>query len=163
MIFNESKSIIVDSQSDVAEKSTDSAKGRRSLFSRKNFKTGEVISTFYWDQVFPTPTYLTVQISEHEHILLQPEYLECINHSCNPNAFFDTTRKHLIAVRPIKAGEQFTFFYPSAEGDMDQAFECQCGSENCIGMIKGAKYLPENVLKNYQFTDFIRGKLAAKG
>ncbi|MEJ0057286.1 MAG: SET domain-containing protein [Bacteroidota bacterium] len=103
MIFNESKSIIVDSQSDVAEKRTDSANGRRSLFSRKNFKTGEVISTFYWDQVFPTPTYLTVQISEHEHILLQPEYLECINHSCNPNAFFDTTRKHLIAVRPIKA------------------------------------------------------------
>jgi SET domain len=163
MIFNESNSIIVDSQSDVAEKRTDSINGHRSLFSRKNFKVGEVIATFYWDQIFPTPTYLTVQISEHEHILLQPEYLECINHSCDPNAFFDTTRKHLIAVRPIKEGEQFTFFYPSAEWDMDQSFQCQCGSKNCIGMIKGAKYLPENVLKNYQFTDFIRGKLAARG
>src|SRR5882672_777567 len=69
MIFNESKSIIVDSQSDVAEKRTDSINGHRSLFSKKNFKTGEVIATFYWDQIFPTPTYLTVQISEHEHIL----------------------------------------------------------------------------------------------
>ncbi|NOT76336.1 MAG: SET domain-containing protein-lysine N-methyltransferase [Cyclobacteriaceae bacterium] len=162
MIFNESNSMVVDSQSEVAEKRTDATHGHRSLFSKENFSKEDVIADFYWDNIYPTPTYLTVQISEHEHILLRPEYLECINHSCDPNAFFDTTRKQLIAVKSIEKGEQFTFFYPSAEWDMDQPFQCQCGSKNCIGMIKGAKYLPENVLSFYRFTDFIKGKLASK-
>ncbi|CAN5220132.1 hypothetical protein BH09BAC3_BH09BAC3_26570 [soil metagenome] len=162
MIFNDSGSIVAESQSDVAEKRTDAITGHRSLFTKKNFKMNEVIATFYWDDIFPTPTYLTVQIGEDKHILLKPEYLDCINHSCDPNAFFDTTKKELVCVKPIKAGEQFTFFYPSAEWDMDQAFQCQCGSSNCIGKIKGARYLSSDVLKNYRFTDYIKGKLAAR-
>jgi hypothetical protein len=39
----------------------------------------------------------------------------------------------------LKAGQELTFFYPSTEWDMDQGFDCFCGSENCLGYIGGAK------------------------
>jgi hypothetical protein len=68
----------------------------------------------------------------------------------------------LIALKDIQEGEEFTFFYPSAEWDMDRSFECLCGTSSCIGTIKGAKYLSANLVKRYRFTDYIRRKLVAR-
>ena len=163
MNFGESNEvIIIDSvHTEVADKRTD-INNHRSLYSRRDFLPNEVISEFTWDKVHSSPNYLTVQISENEHIILLPEYLDCVNHSCEPNCFFDTTHRQLVALRAIAEGDEFTFFYPSAEWDMDQAFQCRCGEENCIGLIKGAKYLDEKSLRKYRFTDFIKGKLAAR-
>jgi hypothetical protein len=147
------------SESDVAEKRTDVITRHRSLWSRKVFQPNEVIATFHWDTIHAKPSYLTVQISDTEHIELSPGYLECVNHSCDPNSFFDTAKRMFVALKPIQEGEEFTFFYPSSEWDMDQAFQCNCGSPACLGTIKGAKYLPAGLLKNYRFTDFIEQKL----
>jgi len=136
------------------------AKKHRSLYSRKEFRVNEVIVEFTSKRVYPNPSYLTVQISDEEHIELFPEYLECINHSCDPNCFFDTAKKQLISIKPIEDGDELTFFYPSTEWDMDRAFQCTCRSKNCIGLIQGAKYLPESVIKNYRVTQFIEQKIA---
>ena len=162
MNFGESNEvIIIDSvHTEVADKRTD-INNHRSLYSRRGFLPNEVISEFTWDKVHSSPNYLTVQISENEHIILLPEYLDCVNHSCEPNCFFDTTNRQLIALKPILEGDEFTFFYPSAEWDMDQAFQCRCGEDSCIGLIKGAKYLDEGMVRKYRFTDFINKKLAA--
>ena len=162
MNFGESNEvIIIDSvHTEVADKRTD-INNHRSLYSRRDFLPNEVISEFTWDKVHSSPNYLTVQISENEHIILLPEYLDCVNHSCEPNCFFDTTNRQLIALKPISEGDEFTFFYPSAEWDMDQAFQCRCGEDSCIGLIKGAKYLDEGMVRKYRFTDFINKKLAA--
>ena len=127
--------------SDIAEIRTNLIKNHRSLYSRKKFKAQDILSEFNWTKIYSAPSYLTVQISEHEHIELEPVYLECINHSCDPNSFFDTTNKQLVALKNIAKGEEITFFYPSAEWDMDQIFQCDCGCPNCLGVIKGAKYL----------------------
>ena len=162
MSLTTSNEVLIDYSSEVTEKRTDVSRNNRSLYSRKNFKANEIISEFSWDKVHNKPTYLTVQISEHEHILLLPEYLECINHSCDPNCFFDTTHKILVSLKAIRNGEELTFFYPSAEWDMDQSFQCHCGSQNCIGLIRGARHLPENLLSKYRFTDFIQKKLASR-
>ncbi len=153
------ETIVESDQTEVAEIRIDPITSNRSLFSKKDFKTNEVIIGFMAKNVHSTPNYLTVQVSEHEHIELFPECLECANHSCNPNCFFDTTTMNFVPLKRIKAGEEFTFFYPSAEWDMDQAFQCNCGNANCIGMIKGAKYLSDITLKTYRFTDFIQQKL----
>jgi hypothetical protein len=66
-------------------------------------------------------------------------------------------------VRANQEGDEFSFFYPSAEWNMDQAFQCLCGSPRCIGMIKGAKYLSPELVRQYQFTDFIQQKLKENG
>ena len=104
----------------------------------------------------------TVQIKDDVHIELLPECLECANHSCEPNCFFNTTTMELVAIKPVKKGDELTFFYPSAEWDMNQAFQCNCGNKECVGNIKGAKYLSDAALKKYRFTDFIQSKLAAR-
>lgn len=147
---------------EIAEIRIDAKQNSRSLYSRKNFSQGDLIAGFGAKETFAQPTYLTVQVGDNEHIELLPEYLECINHSCNPNCFFDTATFELIALRDIAVDEELTFFYPSTEWDMDQAFKCTCGSKNCIGLVKGARYLsPENISR-YRFTDFINRKFAAQ-
>ena len=146
----------------LAEVRTDVITGHRSLFAKKSFQPEDVISEFYWNEVLNKPTYLTVQIGENEHIELLPSFLECANHSCAPNAFFDTTRRQLVCILPIAKGEEITFFYPSAEWDMDQPFDCHCNSSACIGHIAGAKYLSEAQKNHYRFTDFIQHKIAGQ-
>jgi len=144
-----------------AEIRTDVVTNNRSLFAKKDFNINEVISDFYWTEVFKEPNYLTVQIGENQHIELLPSFLECTNHSCNPNTFFDTDRRQLVCIKQIKKGDEITFFYPSAEWDMDRPFYCSCGSEQCIGYIAGAKYLTKMQQAHYRFTGFIQQKLAA--
>jgi hypothetical protein len=160
MSSDKSKLVTITSfESNVAEKRTDVITRHRSLYSRKAFGAHEVIAGFSWNKIHPKPSYLTVQISDNEHIELLPAYLECVNHSCDPNSFFDTTKQLFISMKSIQEGEEFTFFYPSSEWDMDQAFQCNCGSAACIGLIKGAQHLPSSLIKNYRFTDFIEQKL----
>lgn len=163
MSFRQSKPVVIAIATvDIAEIRIDPAKNHRSLYSRKEFRVNEVISEFSAKGVYPNPSYLTVQISDGEHIELFPECLECINHSCDPNCFFDTAKMQLVSIKHIKEGDELTFFYPSTEWDMDQAFQCLCRSKNCIGLIQGAKYLSESIIKNYRFTDFIEQKLASR-
>jgi SET domain len=155
--------LIVESDlAEVAEIRVDPITSHRSLFSMKAFKPEEPIVGFIARATHTTPNYLTVQISDNVHIELLPECLECANHSCEPNCFFNTTTMELMAIKPIKKGDELTFFYPSAEWDMDRSFDCLCGNENCIGVIQGAKHLSKEATAKYRFTDFIRSKLAAK-
>ena len=85
-----------------------------------------------------------------------------VNSSPTLIRFFDTTSMNFVTLKRIKVGEEFTFFYPSAEWSMDQSFQCNCGTANCIGKIKGAKYLSDASIKNYRFTDFIQEKLRTR-
>jgi hypothetical protein len=54
------------------------------------------------------------------------------------------------------------FFYPSTEWKMTQSFDCYCGSQHCIGEIKGAAYLSREAQEKYRFTDFIQQQLAKR-
>jgi len=146
--------------SGIAEIRTDVFTNTRSLFAKQAFAAGDVVSDFYWSEILAEPSYLTVQIGENQHVELLPKFLECVNHSCDPNVFFDTNNTRLIAIKPIANGEELVFFYPSAEWDMDQPFNCHCGTAQCIGYIAGAKYLTPAQKAKYRFTDFIRQKLA---
>jgi hypothetical protein len=148
-------------QTEVAEIRIDPITSHRSLFAKKDFKENELIIKFLAKETHTTPTYLTVQISDDIHIELFPECLECANHSCQPNCFFDTTSMEFITLKPIAQGEEFTFFYPSAEWDMIQPFKCLCGSDQCLEYIQGAKYLSRESVRRYRFTDFIQKKLRA--
>ena len=94
-----------------------------------------------------------------QHIMLDPEFLQYINHSCDPNVFFDTENKKVIALKNIEKGEELTFFYPSTEWSMDQEFDCLCSSKNCLDKIQGAAHLPLDVLSQYKLSEYIQKKL----
>jgi len=86
-------------------------------------------------------TYATVQMGVNAHMNLNSD-LVYINHSCEPSLIFDMGAKAIIAgPKGLKIGDELTFFYPSTEWDMDQAFDCLCGTPTCFGKISGAKHM----------------------
>jgi hypothetical protein len=132
---------------------------QKSLHSAMYFNAGDVLCSFGAGIKLNQPTYLTVQVSEDGHITLNPEFLQYINHSCSPNAFFDTTSFQLIALKDLNVGDEITFFYPSTEWDMVQPFTCFCNSKNCLHTIQGASHLSNETLQHYRLTDFIQQQL----
>jgi SET domain len=135
---------------------------QNALFALRSYQPGELIANFSAGTIAAEPTYLTVQVGTRKHITLQPEFLQYINHSCEPNVFFNTTTLELVALKEIQTEEEMTFFYPSTEWKMTQSFNCYCGNSNCIGEIKGAAYLSEEAIKYYRLTDFIQQQLAKR-
>ena len=132
--------------------------GQKALYATHTFSAGDPIISFSSAKTVNTPNYLTVQVNNDEHIMLHPEFIQYINHSCEPNCFFDTTNMQLIALTDILSGAAFTFFYPSTEWDMQQPFACCCGSKKCLGEIRGAAHLSSEQANQYRFTDFILSK-----
>ena len=133
---------------------------QNALFSLRAYNTGDVVADFSAGTISEEPTYLTVQVGTNRHITLQPTFLQYIDHSCDPNVFFDTTAMKLVALKNISAEEEFSFFYPSAEWKMTQSFNCYCGSPKCIGENKGASFLSAEQVSQYRFTDYIQEQLS---
>ena len=133
--------------------------GQKSFHALASFYPGDVICPFGSRETMSKPTYLTVQTGIDRHILLEPEFLQYINHSCNPNVFFDTTSLQLICLKEMHAGDEMSFFYPSTEWEMTQPFNCYCESEKCLHHIQGAKHIPEEIIFQYRLTDFIRQQI----
>ena len=138
------------------------ANHQNALYALQSFRPGEMIAEFSAGTISAEPTYLTVQIGIDKHITLQPEFLQYINHSCDPNVFFNTTTMQLVALKEVGVEEEMTFFYPSTEWSMTQSFDCYCGSPRCIGKVSGASYLSPELQSQYRFTDFIQQQLAKK-
>jgi hypothetical protein len=132
---------------------------QKTTYALRPFRAGELFIEFGAKEILREPNFLSFQIGHNKHIMIEPEFLQCINHSCDPNVFFDTTAMKVITLKPIKRGEELTWFYPSAEWEMAQPFQCFCGSPNCLGEIKGAAYLAKNVLNHYKLNRFIQQQL----
>ncbi len=132
-----------------------SSSGQKSLHAVVSITPGEVITKFHAGITQSFATYLTVQTGVDTHITLMPEFLQYINHSCEPNVFFDTTAMELVCLRPLQPGDELTFFYPSTEWNMSQPFVCNCGHAACLQLINGASHLSAETLAKYRLTDFI--------
>lgn len=133
-----------------------SATGQKCMHATRELNPGDIICRFHAGITQSFPTYLTVQTGLDTHITLQPEFLQYINHSCEPNVFFNTTTMELVCLSPLRPGDELTFFYPSTEWDMAQPFVCNCGSKDCLQLINGASHLDRSTLNKYQLTDFIK-------
>ena len=132
---------------------------QKAFFAQRVYQPGNVVIEFSARQVLSEPNYLTVQVDVDKHILLYPEHLQYINHSCEPNSFFDTKKGEVVALRNIAPNEEITFFYPSTEWSMTQPFECFCGADKCLGQIQGAAHLSRKALAKYRFAGHIQHKL----
>ena len=126
------------------------------LTATKAIQAGETISKFQAGITQSYATYLTVQTGVDKHITLKPEFLQYINHSCEPNVFFNTTSMELVCLRHLQPGDELTFFYPSTEWEMSQPFLCNCGNADCLQLINGASHLSAQTLIKYRLTDFIK-------
>lgn len=132
--------------------------GEKSLYALRSFSPGDSLIRFQTKGYLAEPDRFTVQLAENRHIILDPEYLQYVNHSCRPNVFFDLRNKAIICLRPISRNEEITFFYPSTEWSLSHDFTCRCGSPSCLGHIRGARYLSSDILTRYRLSDFIHHK-----
>ena len=95
------------------------------------------------------PTRYSVQVSATRHLdqdcardeveLVQRYFWRYLDHACEP-----TTRileREVIAVRDIAAGEGITFHYCTTEWDMASPFDCLCGGQRCMRVVRGARHL----------------------
>ena len=130
--------------------------GYRSLHTDRAFKKDETVSLFRPAKYLRQPDRDSLQIAAGLHILLDPEPLTFINHSCRPNTFFDLTTGRLVALKDIAVGEELTCFYPATEWDMAKPFSCRCGDPKCLGLIRGAGYVPQEVLARYRTAEHVR-------
>ena len=146
----------------IAEVRQKTSNDQNALFTLRSYRAGETIASFSAGTISAEPTYLTVQVGTEKHITLQPEFLQYINHSCDPNVFFDTTSMELVALKDLQPQDELVFFYPSTEWKMTQSFDCYCGSPSCLGKIRGAAYLSSGAQSQYRFTEFIQQQLAKK-
>ena len=65
-----------------------------------------------------------------------------LQHSCNPNVFFDSTYLELWTLRPIVPGEWLTIDFASTEDVLYQQFPCTCHESCCRRWITGSREQP---------------------
>jgi hypothetical protein len=130
----------------------------KALYALQPFNPGDTLIRFKAQEYLTAPNRFSVQLAENKHIILDPDCLQYINHSCRPNVFFDLPKMGIVCLNPITIDEEITFFYPSTEWSLSQGFECMCGSPTCLGHIRGARYVSPQVLKQYKLSEFIERK-----
>ncbi|KAJ3077918.1 hypothetical protein HDU99_000893 [Rhizoclosmatium hyalinum] len=125
------------------------------LVSKVDLFPGQVLASL--EAMTPTDVkrYSTVQTGPDSHVELNSDLLY-MNHSCDPNVVLDTDFGVVAAAREIKKGDAITFFYPSTEWDMDQPFQCWCGSPKCLKHVRGAKHIDSKTLNQFALSRHIR-------
>jgi hypothetical protein len=125
------------------------------VFAKRALPAHRLLSAMQFSPSRSQPWRHSIQIGLHEHAEPLPSYLRYLNHSCDPSLFVDVRAKQVVTLRAIAAGEELTFFYPATEWRMQSAFHCACGSEHCVGEIRGAAELPAGVLQRYRLSAVI--------
>ena len=64
-----------------------------------------------------------------------------LNHCCEPNGYVNAADRTFRALRDIAPREEISFNYLTTESEMAVPFDCNCGSPNCFGSIRGRNFL----------------------
>jgi D-alanine-D-alanine ligase len=91
----------------------------------------------------------------------EPDEWKPINHSCDPNAWFDGL--DVVARRKIKKGEEVTLDYATFHNEQMPSFECTCAAAECRGTIRGDDYLQDFVERyGSHISDYVKSKRASR-
>lgn len=138
----------------------------KGVVSGKDYKKGEIIANLEWDFIKKRDdaSDMSVQIGEDKFLdSKEVVWNDLMNHSCVPNMRIDFDKMVWIALRDIEKEEELTWNYFTSEYEMEDFlwFDCKCGEENCLGEIKGFRFLTrEEQLELKPFlSKFLKGKL----
>ena len=81
------------------------------------------------------------------------------NHSCNPNCGM-RGEITFVAIRDICVGEELTCDYAFIDNE-DYSFKCNCGAENCRGVIMGRDWKIKRLQEEYYpyFAQYLKEKM----
>lgn len=127
-------------------------KGGHAVFARRSIRAGELLAVFGGDVVpgaelsraGPALRRLSLQIDEDLYVVSGVEGPgDWFNHSCEPNAGL-RGQLSLVALRPIKRGEEVCYDYAMSDGTSYDEFPCACGASLCRHRVTGDDWrLPE--------------------
>ena len=129
--------------------------GGKAIRATVGFAPGGVVAHFGIGSIVPAPERYSIQIGASRHILPDPDFLRFLNHSCAPNVLVDTAEMSVRALTRIEPGDSLEYFYPSTEWSMNEPFACECGARDCLGVIRGAAYLADDILARYRLSDHV--------
>lgn len=115
--------------------------GQEGLFAADAIAEGEVLLT-YDGPVLDHATRLSIQVDDHVHVEGTAESNAFLNHACDASAYVDWEALCLRARRPLAPGDEITCNYFTTDYDLHSPFVCNCGAPECMGEIRGFKYLP---------------------
>ena len=138
----------------------------RSLIANKNFAVGDIILPLKGIiRKCSESTPDAVQIGYDGSIDSDHRFAEDhINHSCSPSTKIDFGSMNFVALMDIKKGQEITYNYLTTEYDLAGDaldFECMCNSKNCLGKIRGFRFLTKNQKLKLKalLSPFLRGTL----
>jgi len=118
----------------------------RGVFALETIASGEVIAAWGGRVILSSEfTFLpesvrklSLQIEDDFFLIPQggENAADFINHSCDPNAGM-AGQIMVVAMRPIKPGEEICYDYAMSDGSGYDEFECCCGTTRCRGKITG--------------------------
>lgn len=119
----------------------------KGIYAKRDFNIGEIVLIFQGNELVTEGGHHTLQIGQNEHLLVD-EPQRYVNHSCDPNCGIKG-RTILVAMKPIKQGEEVTFDYAMTEYSCS-GLQCLCGAKNCRGKITGFDKLPDDFRERYK-------------
>jgi len=119
----------------------------KGLFSKQLIKKDSII--FHFEGKLGTDAETNDESLQIDEDLFLESTTNCddfLNHSCDPNCYIDFNTLNLVALKEIRPGEELCFDYNTTEYDLVNLirpcpFKCGCGSNHCLGEIKGSCYL----------------------
>ena len=154
--------------------------GQAGIFARESLWKGEKLAVFggHVMLISEAPPMGTggdyaLQIDEqfvlgtrHGHEIEDTDFF---NHSCSPNAGFDSTIT-LVAMRAIAQDEQITFDYAmclhaSRWRQTPYRMQCQCGAQRCRGFVTEDDWRNPELQHRYKgfFSGYLQKKIEKKG
>lgn len=126
---------------EVKKSSICSGKG---VFAKELIKKGALLIHVEAKIVTSSSVY-ALQTGEHRY-LLAPYADNYINHSCHPNVLiklYPNKPRYVsfIAIKKIDKSQELFWNFNTTEWDLKDRFKCGCNSKDCVGQIRGMKYL----------------------
>lgn len=119
--------------------------GQRGVITTLALSPGSIVAPLIVERTDREASRYSIQQDEQRHIVVALP-LRLMNHSCQPNCMLDVEKLNVVALRPLAAGDELTFFYPSTEWEMAEPFDCHCGAATCLHTIRGARELSDDEL-----------------
>ena len=130
------------------------------IVASKNILKNELITNLDNLSILSSNNKYAITKNLSEYYDTETSVLQYTNHSCCPNMIITKQGSDFVANQDIKKGEMITFNYNTTEFEIIRPFDCLCKNNNCIGLVRGFKYLEEEqqikLLDLYQCSPLIQ-------
>jgi SET domain-containing protein len=123
-------------------------------FANNNFK--ELDKEWFDNYAYPISDDLFVTWSD------DPDKHIPINHSCDPNIWYEHGNENLYARHDIKKGDQLTIDYATYVANISLQFECKCGEACCRNVVTSNDYMKQELIDKYKghFSCYLTSKMS---